>query len=85
MFASLHAQAKLCVQTCSLDSKDALISLIRPNLAEIWACVHKHIVCIYASLRAQFKLWAQTDPACSPPWQDGSNGILNSLHTVEKN
>ena len=50
MHASLHAWVDLCAQkdpACYPDSIDTLISLIRSNLAEIWACACK---CKYPSL-----------------------------------
>ena len=43
-----------------------LISLIRSNLAEIWACARKKIGCMQASLSAPVDLCAQKDPACYP-------------------
>ena len=55
MHASLHAWIKLCAwrgPACSSDSIDTLISLIRPNLAEIWACARNHIGCMHARLCA---------------------------------
>jgi len=69
MHASLHAQVDLCAQkypACYPDSIDTLISLIRSNLAEIWASACKHIGCMHASLRAQVDLCAQKDLACYP-------------------
>ena len=57
----------VCAQSgpaCSADSIDTLISLIQPRLAEIWACVCKHIVCMYASLHALVKLCAKSGPTC---------------------
>ena len=69
MHISLHAQGEVCTQKgwdCPLDSIDTLISLILPNLAEIWACACKHIGCMHASLRARVTLCAQRGPACSP-------------------
>ena len=51
---------------CSLDSIDALSSLIWPTLAEKWVNAHKHIACMHASLHAQVKLCAHTGLACSP-------------------
>ena len=55
MHASLCALVKLCAQrgpACAPDSIDTLISLIQPNLAEIWACAHKHIGCMHAGSHA---------------------------------
>ena len=69
MHASLRAQVDLCVQkdpACYPDSIDTLISLIQSNLAEIWACARKHIVCMYAGLHAPVVSCAQKDPACYP-------------------
>ena len=53
-------------QVLTPESIDTLIFLIRPNLAEIWACAHKDLGCMRASLHAQVKLCAQTGPACFP-------------------
>ena len=81
MHASLHSQGKLCAQTgraCSPDSIDAFISLIQPNLAEIWACAHKHIACMHASLHAQVKLCDQTGLACSP---DSIDTLISLIRT----
>ena len=67
MHASLCAWVKLCAQrgpACSPDSINTLISLIWPNLAEIWACAHKYIGCIHASLRAQGDLCAKKSLVC---------------------
>ena len=64
---------KLFVQTwkaCSPDSIDTFISLIWPNLAEIWACAHKHNACMRTSLCASIELFAQTGLACSPDSED---------------
>ena len=69
MRASLRARVDLCAQkdlACYPDSIDTLISLIQSNLAEIWACAHKHIGCMHAGLRAWVDLCAQKDPACYP-------------------
>ena len=69
MHASLDGQVKLCAltcQACSPDSKDTFISLIWPNLAEIWACAHKHIVCMQKSLHAWFVKCTQIGLVCSP-------------------
>ena len=67
---SVHAcLVKLCAQrgpACSPDSIDILISLIRPNLAEIWACACKHTACMHTSLPTQVILFAQGGPAWSP-------------------
>ena len=57
--------AHICL-ACFPDSIDTLISLIWPNFTEIWACAHKHKVCMHASLHAWVILSAQTDPMCSP-------------------
>ena len=65
MHATLHAWV-ICAQTgpeCSPDSIDTLMFLIRPNLAEIWACAHERIVCMHTSLSAQGDLCAQKGPA----------------------
>ena len=46
--ASLCAGDILCAKTglaCSPGSIDAMIFLIRPNLADIWACAHK-LLCL---------------------------------------
>ena len=62
MHTSLRAHVKLCAQrglACSPDSIDILISLIRPNFAEIWACVCKHIAFMHAGLCAQIILCVQ--------------------------
>ena len=67
MTASLRAWVDLCAQkdpACYPDSIDTLISQIRSNLAEIWACARKHIGCMLASLRAWVDSCAQKDPAC---------------------
>ena len=69
MHASLHARVDLGAQkdpACYPDSLDSLISLIRSNLAEIWACARKHIGCIHASLHGQVDLYTQNNPACYP-------------------
>ena len=66
MHASLCAWGALCAQKDPAgypDSIDTLISLIRSNYAEIWACARKHRACMHASLRAQVILCAQRDPA----------------------
>ena len=76
--ASLCALVKLCAQrspACSLDSIDTLISLIWPNLAEIWASAQKYIGCMHTRLHAGVKLCAQRGLAFSP----GSIDILISL------
>ena len=76
MHASLHAQVDLCAQkdlACYPDSIDTLISLIQSNLADIWACAHKHIGCMYARLNARVELCAQKDPACYPDSIDTFN------------
>ena len=69
MHASLHAQGDLCAQkgpACYPDSKDTLISLIQPNLADIWAYACKHIAFMQASLHALVKFCAQRGTAYSP-------------------
>ena len=62
MHASLRAWVDLCAQkhpVCYPDSIDTLISLIRSNLAEIWACACKHIGGMHASLIAGGEVCAQ--------------------------
>ena len=69
MHANLHDRVDLCAQkdpACSPDSIDNLISLIRPNLAEIWACARKHLGCLHTSLHARCDLCAQRGPAYYP-------------------
>merc|ERR1711954_146696 len=44
---------------CYPDSVDTLISLMQPNLAEIWACECKHIACMHVSLHDWVKFCAQ--------------------------
>ena len=69
MPASLRAQVDLYAQkdpACYPDPIDTLISLILPNLAEIWACARKHIGCMNASLHAQGEICAQKGCSCSP-------------------
>ena len=69
MHTNLRALVKLCAQrgtACFPDSIDTLISHIRLNLAEIWACARKHIGCMHASLHARVDLCAQKDLACYP-------------------
>ena len=69
MYASLRAWVVSCAQkdpACYPDSIDTFISLIQSNLAEIWACAHKHIGYMHASLRAWVDLCAQKDLACYP-------------------
>ena len=56
----------------------SLIFLIRPKLAEIWACPRKHIVCMHTNLRAQFKLCAETGLACSP---DSIDTLISLIRT----
>ena len=80
MQTSLCDWGELCAQkglACSLDSIDTMISLTPPDLAEIWACVHKHIVCMHASLCTWVKLCAQRGPACSPDYIDTLISDLN--------
>ena len=63
MRTSLCASIELFAQTslaCSPDSEDTLISLIQPNLTEIWACAHQKIVCMHASMGACLHAHAQT-------------------------
>ena len=70
----VHAHKLACLgqimcserSACSLDSIDILISLIWPPLAEIWACAHKHTVCMHSSLRAQVIICAQKGATWSP-------------------
>ena len=72
---------KLCAQrglACSPYSIDTLISLIQPNLAEIWACACKHIGCMHTSLRALVDLCAQKDPACYPDSIDTLISLIQS-------
>ena len=69
MHTSLRASVKLCAQRVPAFSPDpivTLISLIWPNLAEIYACACKHIGCMHAGLHAWVTLCAQRGPACSP-------------------
>ena len=78
MYARLCSWGDLCAQkglACFPDSIDTLISLIQPNLVEIWAHARKHIACMHTSLHAQVKVCAQRGPACSP----GCIDILISL------
>ena len=49
---------------CYLNSIDTSISLIWPNLVEIWACACKHIGCMHAILRAWGHLFAQKGMVC---------------------
>ena len=79
MHTSFHARVDLGAQkdlACYPDSIDILISLIRSNLAEIWACACKHIGCMHASLRARVDLCAQKDPACYP---DSINTLISLI------
>ena len=69
MHASLCAWVMLCAQICSacfLDSIDTLISLIWPNLADIWSHACKHIGYMHAILLAWVVLCAQTGLVCFP-------------------
>ena len=59
----------ICAQTtpaCSPDSTDTIISQIQPNMAIIWAHVHKKIACLHASLCTLVMLCVQKWPQCSP-------------------
>merc|ERR1711954_105107 len=63
------AWVKYCAQRGSVRSPasiDTLISLIRPELAEIKSCACKHIACMHASLHALVKLYTQRGWACCP-------------------
>ena len=55
MLAHYFASVMLCAQICPVcfpNSIDTLISLIQPNLAELWSRAYKHIQCMIAGLRA---------------------------------
>ena len=81
MHATLCAQLKLCAHTgpvCSPDSIDTFISLIRPNMAEIWACACKNKVCMHASLRIMVKICAHTGPVYSP---DSVDTLISLIQT----
>ena len=81
MNARLCAWVTLWAHTgpvCSPDSIDTLISLILPNLADIWACAHKHIGCMHATLRARGEVCAQKGWACFP---DSLDTLISLIHS----
>ena len=81
MHTSLRAPVKLCAQrgpACFSDSIYTLISLMKPNLADIWAYACKHIGCKHAGTCAPGEVCAQIGQACSPDFTDALISLFHS-------